>query len=261
MRTRACTFAALFVLAVRSALAIGAATTAPSEDQELQRWKAQRSAVTIVRDDLGIAHIHGATDANAVFGLIYAQAEDDFNRVENNYIRSLGRLAEAEGEAAVFSDLRMKLFVDPEDLKARYASSPSWLKQLMNAWADGLNYFLATHPQVKPRVIKHFEPWMTLSFSEGSIGGDIERISTNALEAVARTGPEQRLKSLAGASQRLLEDFGSWRTPWGEINRFQRLNDDFEQTFDRYASGDLREVYFYDSQLQGHTERTYHPGE
>jgi acyl-homoserine-lactone acylase len=154
-----------------------------TSDDEMTRWKAEAQTVTIVRDDWGIAHIHGPTDASAVFGMIYAQAEDDFNRVETNYITSLGRTAEAEGEAAVFTDLRQRLFVDPEDLKARYASSPASLKELMNAWADGLNFFLATHPQVKPRVIKRFEPWMTLSFSEGSIGGDIERINPVALEA------------------------------------------------------------------------------
>ena len=107
------------------------------------RWQKRAGNVTIVRDDWGIAHVYGKTDADAVFGMIYAQAEDDFNRVETNYINSLGRLAEAEGEAAVYQDLRMKLFIDPETLKARYAASPAWLKALMDAWADGLNYYLS----------------------------------------------------------------------------------------------------------------------
>ena len=109
--------------------------------------------------------------------MIYAQAEDDFNRVETNYLNSMGRLAEAEGEGAIYRDLRMKLFIDPDSMQAMYATSPEWLKTLMSAWADGLNYYLATHPQVTPRVIRRFEPWMALSFSEGSIGGDIESIS------------------------------------------------------------------------------------
>ncbi|MET0595651.1 MAG: penicillin acylase family protein, partial [Polyangiaceae bacterium] len=139
--------------------------------------------VTIVRDDWGIPHVHGKTDADAVFGLIYAQAEDDFHRVETNYLNALGRLAEADGETAIMRDLRMKMFVDPEDLKAKYRESPDWLKALMNAWSEGLNYFLAKNPQVKPRVIKQFEPWMPLAFSEGSIGGDIERVSLTELEA------------------------------------------------------------------------------
>ncbi|MGS1016333.1 acylase [Allosphingosinicella humi] len=150
---------------------------------DLARWQQQAARVTIVRDDWGIAHVRGKTDADAVFGMIYAQAEDDFNRVETNYLNALGRLAEAEGESAIWQDLRMKLFIDPADLKARYAKSPDWLKTLMTAWADGLNYYLHTHPTVKPKVITRFEPWMALSFSEGSIGGDIERVSLGDLEA------------------------------------------------------------------------------
>jgi acyl-homoserine lactone acylase PvdQ len=142
-----------------------------------------RSAeVEIVRDDWGIAHVYGKTDADAVFGMVYAQAEDDFNRVETNYLNSMGRLAEAEGESKIYQDLRMKMFIDPAALKAEYSASPAWLRKLMDAFADGLNYYLATHPQTKPRVIKHFEPWMALSFTEGSIGGDIERISLKNLE-------------------------------------------------------------------------------
>ena len=140
-------------------------------------WRAQAAQVQITRDDWGIAHIHGKTDADAVFGMIYAQAEDDFNRVETNYLVALGRLAEAEGPSAVAQDLRMRLFIDPADLQARYATAPAWLKALAVSWADALNFYLATHPQVKPRALTHFEPWMTLAFSEGSIGGDIERIN------------------------------------------------------------------------------------
>ena len=155
----------------------------PARATDLARWRAEAARVTIVRDDWGIAHVHGKTDADAVFGMIYAQAEDDFNRVETNYLNSLGRLAEAEGEGAIWSDLRQRLFVDPEDLKARYAASPPWLKVLMDAWADGLNFYLATHPAIKPRVLNHFEPWMALSFSEGSIGGDIERVSLDGLKS------------------------------------------------------------------------------
>jgi acyl-homoserine lactone acylase PvdQ len=147
------------------------------------RWEQQAQNVTIVRDDWGIPHVYGKSDADAVFGVIYAQAEDDFNRVETNYLTSLGRLAEAEGESAIYQDLRMKIFIDPADMKAQYEKSPAWLKSLMNAWADGLNFYLQTHPKVTPRAITRFEPWMALSFSEGSIGGDIERVNLNQLQA------------------------------------------------------------------------------
>ena len=164
------------------AIALGAGSAQAGDD--LARLKARAAKVEITRDTWGIAHIHGKTDADAVFGMAYAQAEDDFNRVETNFMTSLGRTAEAEGEKAIWADLRQKLFIDPAVLKADYAKSPAWLKALMNAWADGLNYYLDTHPSVQPRVIKRFEPWMALSFSEGSIGGDIERVALTQLEAL-----------------------------------------------------------------------------
>ena len=174
-------------------LLLVALTQQPSP-QDIARWERQAQNVTIIRDDWGIAHVYGKTDADAVFGMEYAQAEDDFNRIETNYLNSLGRLAEAEGEAVVFQDLRQKLFVDPDSLRAQYAKSPAWLRHLMDAFADGLNYFLYKHPDVKPRVINHFEPWMALSFTEGSIGGDIERINVRDLAALygdsAAAGPK-----------------------------------------------------------------------
>jgi acyl-homoserine-lactone acylase len=168
---------------------------------EIARWQATARRVTILRDRWGVPHIYGKTDADAVFGMLYAQAEDDFNRIEVNYLNALGRLAEAEGEKALYSDLRMKLFIDAADLQARYRASPPWLKKLMNAYADGLNHYLHTHPAVKPKVLTHFEPWMALSFTEGSIGGDIESIDLRNLEAFY--GPRGGLpasKRTAGAA-------------------------------------------------------------
>ena len=169
------------------ALLLAAALAAPvhhaPNPAELARWQHHAQAVTITRDDWGIAHVHGRTDADAVFGMEYAQAEDDFARIEMNYLRALGRRAEADGDTAVFEDLRQRLFVDPAALRTQYETSPPWLKQLMRAFADGLNYYLHQHPEVHPRVIHHFEPWMALSFTEGSIGGDIERVSVPELAA------------------------------------------------------------------------------
>ncbi|HEY9138750.1 MAG TPA: penicillin acylase family protein, partial [Terriglobus sp.] len=155
---------------------------------EQQRWAAHAKAITITRDNWGIAHVHGKTDADAVFGMIYTQCEDDFNRVENNYLVSLGRLSEADGEAKLWQDLRQQLFIDPVVLKRDFNESPDWLKALMEAWADGANFYLAKHPEVKPRALTHFEPWMALSFTEGSIGGDIERVNLKSLEAFYSVG-------------------------------------------------------------------------
>lgn len=171
------------------------ASSAGADEGFAARCRAAASRVRIVRDDWGIAHVHGVSDADAVFGMIYAQAEDDFPRVETNYLNALGRLAEAEGESAVYQDLRMKLFIRPEELESRYAASPPWLRALMQAWADGLNCFLASHAEVQPRVLRHFEPWMALSFSEGSIGGDIEQVKLAPLADLY--GGEHRTARLA----------------------------------------------------------------
>src|SRR6185312_15914748 len=177
------------ILTLIVVLAAVRGSSAQTQAADIARWKQEAANVTIIRDDWGIAHVYGKTDADAVFGAEYAQAEDDFNRVETNYINAMGRLAEAEGESKIYQDLRMKLFIDPETLKKQYAQSPEWLQHLMNAFADGLNCYLYKHPEVKPRVITRFEPWMALSFSEGSIGGDIERVNLTQLEAFYGQGP------------------------------------------------------------------------
>lgn len=178
------------VVAALAFLTLACGTKKPAVHPDLARLDALAQRVTIIRDDWGIAHVYGKTDADAVFGMIYAQAEDDFNRVETNYLTSLGRTAEADGERAVIQDLRQKLFMDPAQLKAQYDASPDRLKRLMTAWADGLNYYLLKHPEVKPRAITRFEPWMPLSYSEGSIGGDIESISLAGLEDFYGKGPK-----------------------------------------------------------------------
>jgi acyl-homoserine-lactone acylase len=177
------------------------ACTPPGESaDEVARWEARAEGVTIIRDDWGVPHIYGETDADAVFGLMYAQAEDDFNRIEVNFLNSQGRLAEAEGEGEIWRDLRMKLFIDPVEMRAMYADSPDWLKALMDGWADGLNYYLYTHPDVRPRVLTRFEPWMALSFSEGSIGGDIERVNLARLEDFYGD-PESRMSAVVKSDE------------------------------------------------------------
>jgi acyl-homoserine lactone acylase PvdQ len=166
---------------------------------ELERLAARAASVTIIRDDFGVPHIYGKTDADAVFGLLYAQAEDDFNRVERNYIWAVGRLAEVDGEEAIFSDLRARLYMTVEDAKVAYESAPEWLKELCDAFADGLNFYLATHPDVTPSLLTHFEPWMPMFFFEGSIGGDIEQIPVDGIKAFYGEGESLVVASAAEA--------------------------------------------------------------
>jgi acyl-homoserine-lactone acylase len=165
---------------VMTALLASTQAHAGADDSAHARWQHEANNVTITRDNWGIPHIHGKTDADAVFGMIYAQCEDDFSRVEGNLLAALGWTARARGKDAIWADLREQLWIDPVVLKRDYAKSPKWLKQLMDAWADGLNWYLATHPNANP-VITHYEPWMALSFTEGSIGGDITRVDLSSL--------------------------------------------------------------------------------
>lgn len=150
--------------------------------QEISKWKKQANAITIIRDAWGVPHIYGKTDADAVFGMVYAQCEDDFPRVEKNYLTATARMAEAEGKEFIYHDLRQRLFIDTTKAISIYQQAPEWLQKLCNAFADGANYYLQTHPGVKPKLLTRFQPWMPFLFSEGSIGGDIEKVSLNELK-------------------------------------------------------------------------------
>lgn len=142
---------------------------APSKT-DIARWKTQASKVTIIRDSWGIPHVYGKSDADAVFGLLYAQCEDDFKRVEMNYIEKLGRLSEVRGEGELYNDLLIRLLIDTTEAKRDYEKAEPWLKKLMIAYADGINYYLYKNPSVKPALLKTFKPWYPLLWTDGSIG-------------------------------------------------------------------------------------------
>ncbi len=137
---------------------------------EITAWKKQAADITIIRDNYGIPHVYGKTDADAVFGLLYAQCEDDFRRVEMNYIEKLGRLAEVNGEKDLYNDLLIRLVIDSADAIKDFANAPDWLKKILNGYADGINYFLYKNPQVKPALLTRFQPWYALLWTDGSIG-------------------------------------------------------------------------------------------
>src|SRR2546428_5608537 len=139
-------------------------------NNEVIKLENQAKQITITRDNWGIPHISAKTDALAVFGLLYAQCEDDFPRVEMNYIEKLGRLAEIKGQSFVFNDLEMRLLINENQAKSDYKKAAPWLKSLLNAYADGINYFLFKNPSIKPKLLQKFEPWFPLMWTDGSIG-------------------------------------------------------------------------------------------
>ncbi|HSF46136.1 MAG TPA: penicillin acylase family protein, partial [Chitinophagaceae bacterium] len=150
-----------------------------SKEPVNNNWEKQAQNVTIIRDEYGVAHIYGKTDADCVFGLMYAQCEDDFKRVEDNYITMLGRSAEQKGKDEIYEDLLVRLTIDSAGARKDYENAPEWLKTLLVAYADGINYYLYKHPEVKPAVIEKFEPWFPLMYTDGSISA----IQTGGLEA------------------------------------------------------------------------------
>jgi acyl-homoserine lactone acylase PvdQ len=189
----------LAIAALLAACSPKEGTSSPNADPELQRLEARAARVEIIRDDFGVPHVYGETDADAVFGMLYAQAEDDFRRVERNYVWAIGRLAEVDGEAAIFSDVRARLYMTMDEARAAYEAAPAWLRELCDAFADGLNYYLATHPDVKPALLTRFEPWMPMFFFEGSIGGDIEQIPLDGIAGFYGGKPRGELPQLASA--------------------------------------------------------------
>jgi acyl-homoserine-lactone acylase len=151
--------------------------------EEIIRWEKQAKNVTIIRDNYGIPHIYGKTDADAVFGLLYAQCEDDFKRVEMNYVEKLGRLAEVKGEPELYNDLLIRLVIDTADAIKDYSKAPAWLKKLCNAYADGINFYLYKNPGTKPALLNRFQPWYPLLWTDGSIGAiSTADVSVNELK-------------------------------------------------------------------------------
>lgn len=167
--------------------------------KEITKWKQEAANVTIIRDNFGVPHVYGKTDADAVFGLLYAQCEDDFKRVEMNYVEKLGRLSEVYGRKDLYNDLQIKLVIDSAGAVSDYHHAPLWLKKLCDAYADAINYYLYKNPDVKPVLLTRFEPWFPMLWTDGSIGA----IST------------------AGVSVRELENFYSGENKPLALNQYK----------------------------------------
>lgn len=165
--------------------------------------------ITIVRDTWGIPHIYGPTDASVVFGLAYAQAEDDFWQIEDAYIRGLGRAAEVYGARALADDVVRRAFQVTRRARAEYQREPPGRRALWDAYAAGLNYFLKRHGGIRPRLLKHFEPWypftLVRSVSARTVVAGVQ-LGDSAAVVRAASGKEWRpigrwLGAPAGADQ------------------------------------------------------------
>jgi acyl-homoserine-lactone acylase len=151
---------------------------------EIAHYKQQADAVTIIRDNYDTPHIYSKTDAGVVFGLMYTQCEENFKGIERNYLYQMGRQSEADGVAPLYTDVQLQLIADSTDAINDYNTAAPSFKKLLDAFADGLNYYLYKHPEVKPMVFKKFKPWFALMFTDGSVAatetGDITPTETQA---------------------------------------------------------------------------------
>jgi len=177
---------------------------------EKKRWALHANQVNIIRDEWEIPHIYGKTDADAVFGLMYAQCEENFEQIELNFLEMLGRTAEVNGPKAIYEDLMMRLIQDSAQAIQDYNKSPVWFKNLLQAHADGLNYYLYQHPEVHPKAITYFKPWYHLMWTDGSV-------------SPTRTG---------GIKTQDVENF------YGDKNKIvQNINVDFEERATKGSNG------------------------
>jgi penicillin amidase len=152
---------------------------------------ASPAPVTIYRDTYGVPHIYAKTDAGTVFGLMYAQSEDNFPQLESDYIFLLGRSAEVDGVAGIANDISARAWESEKRSRDQYQHASPQLRALCDAFAAGINYYLETHPQAKPRLLTHWEPWFILMTEHrGPSGAGITRAERErAFPVLTGAGP------------------------------------------------------------------------
>jgi acyl-homoserine lactone acylase PvdQ len=156
---------------------------------EIARWEEHAKQVTIIRDEWGIAHVYGKTDADAIFGLMYAQSEENVGQIELNYLEMLGRTAEVKGSAAIYEDLMMRLIQDSAAAINDYNKSPVWFKALLQAHADGLNYYLYKFTKRNRRRLIR-KRCHSLSICRKLAFAYLTRLATSLLNQYCRLGPD-----------------------------------------------------------------------
>lgn len=195
---------------------------------EIKRFKAEAQNVTIVRDNWGVPHIYGKTDADAVFGLMYAQCEENFKGIERNYLYQLGKQAEVDGESNLYTDVQLQLIADSADAIKDYQNSEPKFKKLMDAFADGMNYYLYKHPEINPLVFHHYQPWYALMFTDGSVSATVTGgINLNETKEFYSNGPEK------------LGSLKVWKSenPEDELNKRETGSNGFAISPSKSASG------------------------
>lgn len=184
--------------------------------------------VTLYRDEFGIAHVHGATDKSTAFGFAYAQAEDNFTLIEGNYIRAIGRSSEIIGEQGILDDWLNRSLEIVELSKKELPQLSTQVQAVCEGYADGLNYYLETHPNTKTQLLQKFEPWHILAFIRYIY---YQRVLLQYYSKIPKSTFKEGFKSLNEIPNQLLSDLhfintkipGEGSNSWA-INGVKSLN-------------------------------------
>lgn len=116
--------------------------------------------IVIQRDRWGVPHIFAETLADGAYGLGFAQAEDRLEQLFANYRQAAGRAAEVGGANLVEQDFQQ--FFDGHEAvcRRRYPELPGEVRQLCEAFQEGINAYVAQHPEKLPFNSLEMEPWM-----------------------------------------------------------------------------------------------------
>ncbi len=110
--------------------------------------KANEYDVEVIRDQWGVPHVFGKRDADTAFGLGYAHAEDDLENIQLTLAVSRGQLARYKGKAAAPTDYLIALLGVWDTVNEGYdVKLPGAARELAEAYADGLNAYVAQHPE------------------------------------------------------------------------------------------------------------------
>ncbi len=137
----------LIVLALAGLILADRLAQPPAPDPRALIARGEAYHARIVRDDFGVPHIFGPTDADVAYGLAWAHAEDDFATIQDVTLTTRGTLATEQGPKGAVTDYIVRLLRVWPTVNARYDRDlPADLKRVLEAYADGINAWGARHP-------------------------------------------------------------------------------------------------------------------